>query len=1011
MSAITDLKKQNKSKVLTDVLHIFVLSGFAFAPLYNLLSQYADFFVARDAKPVEILLVAVIFSFAIPAVLSTFELIAGIVSSQLRRIIHFIISLLIIITIFMQIFKKFESLSYITIFSLAVVSGLILTALYFRLKKIQDFLTMLSPSILIFPMIFLFFSPVKKIILPKNISSSLSDSVKVESDIPIIFIIFDEFPLVSLMDEKHEIDPVRYPNFRKLADESYWFRNFTTNSRSTAVAIPIALTGKYPEKYKLMTAEEYPESLFTILGNSYSIKAYESSGHMCPEVLNDLEIEQGLLSQRMFSTLLDLSIVYLHISLPISLADKLPPIDMNWGGFVEPPSNKDVDSWEMSWDMFLAKTAENRLTEFNRFIESIEQSEKPSFHFIHTLLPHSPWEYFPSGQLYNGRPLPMKPKKNEWLVLQAYQRHLLQVGAVDTLVGDLVTHLKKIGMYDKSLIILTADHGLAFQPNLFGRVSQLYESDIMPVPLLIKIPNQNEGVISDDNVESIDLLPTIADVLDVKIPWKVDGVSMFDDSVSSRPNKTMFLPQRQESKNEKLLYDPINEEKYKSLNYKLSKFGSGTTKPNGYYNFDSFSGLIGEKINDIEMEEASNIDIKMKKIVFISDSDFNEKTIRLPCYISGTIENIIDQPLDDKISLAVSVNNVIQTTTRTYMLPNSDTTNFYSIIPEDSLKAGRNEIEVFIISSTEEGDIHLLKVIEFPYTYKDDSTLVSENGEVSIIPEAVNGRIEKVEKRIDSIYLEGWAVDVKNSKLIDDIIVVINNEVAFMAKTDSERPDISGNYKNEKLEMSGFNFFFPSYLLDKNSDIQIFAVSNRVASEIPYKRKYLRKFSDLPKKVTKDKKEKSDQRYNRIVWGLKGFFKMSYINDGKVITSYKGNKHTVTPDKVLRGWVDSIEVKDRHIEISGWSADVKNSRLVDKVIVFVDGKSVTWTNTFLSRRSVSRVLNNDKLEMVGFKLSLPANKVKSGSDVRVIAVLGDIATELSYNIKVISFLEELSKLE
>ena len=119
----------------------------------------------------------------------------------------------------------------------------------------------------------------------------------------------------------------------------------------------------------------------------------------------------------------------------------------------------------------------------------------------------------------------------------------------------------------------------------------------------------------------------------------------------------------------------------------------------------------------------------------------------------------------------------------------------------------------------------------------------------------------------------------------------------------------------------------------------------------------------------------------------------------------------VTPDKVLVGWVDSAEVKNGYIELSGWSADVDNSRLVDRVIVFVDGKSATWTKTIMSRESVRRKFNNDKLEMSGFKLSLPANKVKSGSDVRVIAVLGDIATELSYNIKVISFLEELSKLE
>ena len=45
------------------------------------------------------------------------------------------------------------------------------------------------------------------------------------------------------------------------------------------------------------------------------------------------------------------------------------------------------------------------------------------------------------------------------------------------------------------------------------------------VPLFVKEPGQTEGVVSDANVLTVDVVPTIADVLDIDIPYPVDGRS------------------------------------------------------------------------------------------------------------------------------------------------------------------------------------------------------------------------------------------------------------------------------------------------------------------------------------------------------------------------------------------------------------------------------------------------------------------------------------------------------
>ena len=49
--------------------------------------------------------------------------------------------------------------------------------------------------------------------------------------------------------------------------------------------------------------------------------------------------------------------------------------------------------------------------------------------------------------------------ENPWLPIQGYQRYLLQLGFVDQLIGRLMDRLREEHLYDRSLIVVTADHG------------------------------------------------------------------------------------------------------------------------------------------------------------------------------------------------------------------------------------------------------------------------------------------------------------------------------------------------------------------------------------------------------------------------------------------------------------------------------------------------------------------------------------------------------------------------
>src|SRR5690606_14388112 len=51
-------------------------------------------------------------------------------------------------------------------------------------------------------------------------------------------------------------------------------------------------------------------------------------------------------------------------------------------------------------------------------------------------------------------------------------------------------------------------------------------ADVAWVPLFVKEPGQQTGSVSDENTSTLDVLPTVADVLEVETPWEVDGTSL-----------------------------------------------------------------------------------------------------------------------------------------------------------------------------------------------------------------------------------------------------------------------------------------------------------------------------------------------------------------------------------------------------------------------------------------------------------------------------------------------------
>jgi hypothetical protein len=538
---------------------------------------------------------------------------------------------------------------------------------------------------------------------------------------------------------------------------------------------------------------------------------------------------------------MDLSIVYLHIVLPSDMTSVLPPVTMTWGNFLGDNKLSPSKTQEVEYlKQMRVRRNVNRMRLFSEFIESIDASNKPTFHFIHIQLPHVPWDYLPSGKKYSEKGLNIPGldiKRELWggddtLVVQGYQRHLLQLGFVDRLLGDLLDHLKAADMYDRSLVVITADHGVSFWPNKKRRnVKNGKPADILLAPLFIKVPYQKEGFISDRNVQSIDVLPTMADILDIELPWNLDGHSAIDPSIPERKEKVIYNPAY-----EKFVFDPQLKDSRVSLQRKLNLFGTGSTRPEGIYKLREYSDLLDRKVSDFGTIGWAGLKIEIDNTYLFANVDPDSRFI--PTHITGRV--LWNSKIIEPIKLAVAVNNQIAAVSRTYRRKEKIAM-FSFIIPESSFHKGNNNVDVYVVEKAPDEKPILLKAngrLTVTYSLSSRNNLkTSEGKNIPIKPDAIQGSLDGVELKESHVIVHGWAADVEKSRLPDKIVMFSKEGYFFSGYLNRDRPDVVNYFKNKRLNRAGFYYMFPKRMIKylSNDELRVFAVlGDKVASELRY---------------------------------------------------------------------------------------------------------------------------------------------------------------------------------
>ena len=697
---------RERPSLASDILHVFVLTSFAVAePLLDRISRHTVFLEDLGIGRTALWIILIAVALGPPIILSGIELAAARLGAAVRSWIHLGIVFVLIAFLAMPVFRLIPVLDGMSEVGLSIIAAALAGFLYRRFGMARLLVTAASPAIVVFPIVFLFFSPVTKTMFP--VPPSTAHRVRVRTPVPVILIVFDEFCGTSLMDDRHEIDAARYPHFRALADEATWYRNATGVHQRTESAVPSLLTGKYPTTKRQPTLKHYPDNLFTLLEgtSTYEMTAFEPYSRLFPPE-PEPEIAPRTLREQLATLSATLPGVFLYCVFPSDLPVALPDLPLAWHGIRENRpvvTNKRTGVFRHHWNS-------GRANQFDRFLSFLEQPGPPPLYFCHIVLPHFPWCYLPSGRRYiEDDGMAWQPRGasgqhyetwgyDELAVSHAYQRYLLQVGHADYLVGRLVERLRELDLYDQSLLIITADHGAAFVAGESRRAPSADTlPDIMSIPFFVKLPRQREGGPSDRNVESIDILPTIADVLGIELPITLDGHSLADPAAPERDKKQFW------NDDGRSVVDARFNEKYWTLDRMLHMFGDGSDAGR-LFRIGPNSGLVGQEVTNVVAVRESSFSLELVHPRNDAAADSNY----MPCYLDGRLR----PPPPSPIELAVAVNGTIRAVTRTYTDKGMKDV-FTAMLPESSLVPGENEFVIYVVSD-EAGRLSLKPATDEP---------------------------------------------------------------------------------------------------------------------------------------------------------------------------------------------------------------------------------------------------------------------------------------------------------
>jgi len=226
-----------------------------------------------------------------------------------------------------------------------------------------------------------------------------------------------------------------------------------------------------------------------------------------------------------------------HFDPPTSLAERFSAAGYRTAAFlnnVQLTAERGFDRGFAEYEWRMNAPDEEVVTEAIDWLERNAPSEQPLFLWLHLLRPHAPYRARPeASHLYRDPSYDGAFTRTSGIKFEASDPRDVarledlyagEVWTADGLFGELVSFLRRSGLLDSAIVVLTADHGEEFMEHGAFQHSRLYEEHLR-IPLVLHHPKVGPRRVST-RARSVDLMPTLLALIGHPLETEVDGIDL-----------------------------------------------------------------------------------------------------------------------------------------------------------------------------------------------------------------------------------------------------------------------------------------------------------------------------------------------------------------------------------------------------------------------------------------------------------------------------------------------------
>jgi arylsulfatase A-like enzyme len=326
------------------------------------------------------------------------------------------------------------------------------------------------------------------------------------------------------------------PNFDALAVESVLFDRTTAQAAWTKPSIASLMTGVFVHNHGVVSSSDalgtdHPTLAEAMQQRGYRTVAFSANPWITPEFRFDRGFDDFESGRAMVAQLTNLY----KLLRRTDRALKARGVATNFSGWVFWGTSANLSNSER--DQMLTDSA----------VEWIgAQGQDPFFLYVHLIGPHDPYD--PPAEYvrrfrepnWDGRPGPRVPPPRVQTIFDTaaplegpeYDALVAQYDAAiayaDAQLGRLIESLRRSGALDKTLVVVTADHGEEFYEHHNWRHGNQLYNEVVHVPLAFRLPGRLPTERREDLSMLVDIFPTIVNLVDgTPVAKGLDGRALF----------------------------------------------------------------------------------------------------------------------------------------------------------------------------------------------------------------------------------------------------------------------------------------------------------------------------------------------------------------------------------------------------------------------------------------------------------------------------------------------------